>query len=331
MIQIDKNESPIPALSKEEVAEIISNSDFRVYPDGQYEAFLKAYADFYNLHQDQVLAANGSDEWIQKCMLALPEGPVLTLSPDFVMYTEFAQQTSRQIEYVACDENFHFSLDAILKKIDEVQPAFFIMSVPHNPTGEQYPTNYLQAISQKMKDLGGYFVVDEAYIEFGDPIDMPLEDHIIYMKTLSKAFALAGLRIGIVISTKKTIEILNHYAHPYPMSTLSLRLGEALFKDVAKVTKLIAEQRYLCRKLNDIFHEYVSDKINVIPSKANFVFTYGKHARDLGEYVLQHGFKPRIYDEPELQQAVRYSIATDEELETLKTIIKDWSEQVDLS
>lgn len=68
MIYIDKNESPIPALSKSEIAEVINYTDFRVYPETQYNDFLKAYADFYNLNTNQVLAANGSDEWIQKCM-----------------------------------------------------------------------------------------------------------------------------------------------------------------------------------------------------------------------------------------------------------------------
>ncbi|MDY5059176.1 pyridoxal phosphate-dependent aminotransferase [Staphylococcus simulans] len=331
MIYIDKNESPIPALSKSEIAEVINDTDFRVYPETQYNDFLKAYADFYNLNTNQVLAANGSDEWIQKCMLALPEGPVLTLSPDFVMYTEFAHQTERDIEYVSCDQDFRFSLEAILNRIDEVQPAFFIMSVPHNPTGEQYPFNFLKAISDKMKALGGYFVIDEAYIEFGEPIEVALEDHIIVMKTLSKAFALAGLRIGVVISTPKTIQLLNRFAHPYPMSTLSLTLAETLFKDTKRVMNLIAEQRYLCRKLNDIFKPYHSDALKVIPSKANFVFTYGPKARSLGEYVIEHGFQPRIYDEPELNEAVRYSIATDQELDQLSQIIKEWSEQNDLS
>lgn len=327
MIYIDKNESPIPALSKEEINEVINTSDFRLYPETQYDAFLEAYAAYYNLNTNQVLAANGSDEWIQKCMLALPKGPVLTLSPDFVMYTEFAHQTDRAIEYVTCDADFRFSLDAILDRIDAVQPAFFIMSVPHNPTGEQYPYAFLQAISEKMKALGGYFVIDQAYIEFGEPIEVPLDDHIIVMKTLSKAFALAGLRIGVVISTPKTIQLLNRFAHPYPMSTLSLRLAETLFRDTARVESLIAEQRYLCRKLNDIFHKYASDKIKVVPSKANFVFTYGDNARSLGEYVMQHGFQPRIYDEDNLKEAVRYSIATDTELDQLAEIIKEWSEQ----
>ncbi|ANZ33762.1 pyridoxal phosphate-dependent aminotransferase [Staphylococcus carnosus] len=330
MININQNESPIPALTQEEILKIVGSSDFKVYPEGQYNDFLQAYADYYNLNVNQVLAANGSDEWIQKCMLTLPKGPVLALNPDFVMYTEFAQQTDRPIEYVESDENFRFSLDTILSRIEEVQPAFFIMSVPHNPTGVQYPTEFLLAISDKLKSIGSYFVLDEAYIEFGKTIDIPLQSHLIIMKTLSKAFALAGLRIGIVISTPETIQQLNRLAHPYPMSTLSLRLAEALFKDQKRVKQLIAEQRFLCRKLQDIFNQYVADKITIIPSQANFVFTYGKHARELGEYVKAHGFLPRIYKEPLLSEAVRYSIATEQELDQLEAIVKEWSDQFEL-
>ncbi|GEP85294.1 putative histidinol-phosphate transaminase [Staphylococcus piscifermentans] len=330
MININQNESPIAALTSSEITDIVAASDFKVYPEGQYEAFLKAYADFYHLNTNQVLAANGSDEWIQKCMLALPKGPVLALNPDFVMYTEFARQTDRPIEYVECKADFSFSLETILTRIEEVRPAFFIMSVPHNPTGIQYSADFLKAISDKLKSIGSYFVLDEAYIEFGQPNEIPLESHLIIMKTLSKAFALAGLRIGIVISTPETIQLLNRLAHPYPMSTLSLRLAEALFKNHTRVEHLLAEQRFLCRKLQDIFTQYADDKMTVIPSKANFVFTYGTHARDLGEYVMARGFQPRFYEVALLSEAVRYSIATELELNQLSAIVKEWSDQFDL-
>ncbi|RXY90053.1 histidinol-phosphate aminotransferase, partial [Salmonella sp. 3DZ2-4SM] len=90
MIRINKNESPIPALDDATLKNIIANSNFNFYPDEEYDAFIKSYADYYQLSPNQVSAANGSDEWIQKCMIALPDGPVLTLNPDFFMYTAYA-------------------------------------------------------------------------------------------------------------------------------------------------------------------------------------------------------------------------------------------------
>lgn len=331
MIRINKNESPIPALDEEILKEIISNSDFNFYPDEEYDAFINAYANYYQLSPNQISAANGSDEWIQKCMIALPDGPVLTLNPDFFMYTAYAHQINRPIHYVDAEQDYTFSLDKIKNEIRRIKPAFFIMSVPHNPSGIQYSPEFLEEISELMKEIGGYFVIDEAYLDFGDAYEIELKDHIIQMRTLSKAFALAGLRVGIVISTEKTIQTLNSIAHPYPLNTLTLTIATALFNDKDLVSSLLNRQRQLCVKLRTIFENNVSDIINVLPSKTNFVLTYGNLAQDLGKYIYSKGFLPRFYDEPNMKQTVRYSIATEPQLEDLEKVVKEWRQRYDLS
>lgn len=331
MIRINKNESPIPAMESEKLKEIIASSEFNFYPDEEYDAFLESYANFYGLSPNQISAANGSDEWIQKCMIALPEGPVLTLNPDFFMYTAYAQQIKRPIYYVDAEPDFTFSLYKILNEIRRIKPAFFIMSVPHNPSGIQYPEQFLNEISQLMKEIGGYFVIDEAYFDFGDAYVIDLEDHVIQMRTLSKAFALAGLRVGIVISTEKTIQKLNSIAHPYPLNTLTLQIAKSLFDDTDRVQSLINRQRNLSIQLRDIFEEHVSDIIHVIPSKTNFVLTYGDLANDLGEYIYSNGFFPRFYGDNRMSHTVRYSIATEHQLNELEQIVIDWRKSYDLS
>lgn len=331
MIRINKNESPIKALDDETLKNIIINSNFNLYPDTEYDDFVKAYASFYQLFPSQIACANGSDEWIQKCMIALPDGPVLTLNPDFFMYTEYANQIKRPIHYVDCERDFTFSLNKILLKIKEIKPAFFIMSVPHNPSGIQYSESFLNAISTKMKEIGGYFIIDEAYLDFGEQYDIKMEDHIIQMRTLSKAFSLAGLRIGIVISTDKTITKLNSIAHPYPLNTLSLVIAQSIFKNHSLVYRLLDEQRKLSSQLQNIFHKHVSDIIHVIPSNTNFVLTYGKYANDLGQHIYKNGFQPRFYDEDNMKEVVRYSIATKDEQNKLEKLVKEWRKNYDLS
>lgn len=331
MIRINKNESPIPALEDDALREIISNANFNFYPDQEYDAFIQSYANYYNLSPKQVSAANGSDEWIQKCMIALPDGPVLTLNPDFFMYTAYANQIKRPIYYVDAEPDYTFSLDKILSEIKRIKPAFFIMSVPHNPSGIQYSDAFLNAISELMKEIGGYFVIDEAYLDFGDDYSIELQDHVIQMRTLSKAFALAGLRIGIVISTEKTINTLNSIAHPYPLNTLTLNIAKSLFDDKQHVQSLLKRQRQLCVQLRNIFNDNVSDIIHVLPSKSNFVLTYGDSAKNLGQYIYDHGFYPRFYDEPNMNHTVRYSIATETELDELEKVVKEWRKQYDLS
>lgn len=331
MIRINKNESPIPALNPEILTDIITKAEFNFYPDEEYDAFINAYANYYQLSPTQVSAANGSDEWIQKCMIALPEGPVLTLNPDFFMYTAYANQINRPIHYVDAEDDYTFSLSKIKKEINRLKPAFFIMSVPHNPSGIQYSKAFLDEIGDLMKAVGGYFIIDEAYLDFGDAYQIEHQDHIIQIRTLSKAFAIAGLRVGMVISTEKTIQQLNRIAHPYPLNTLTLNIATALFSDKQLVNQLLQRQRALCEKLRNIFEKNVSDIIHVIPSKTNFVLTYGDYANDLGQYINDHGFLPRFYNEENMKQTVRYSIATESQLDELEQIVLEWRKEYDLS
>ena len=107
------------------------------------------------------------------------------------------------------------------------------------------------------KVYGYAYVYGNAEV-YGDAYVIDLEDHVIQMRTLSKAFALAGLRVGIVISTEKTIQKLNSIAHPYPLNTLTLQIAKSLFDDTDRVQSLINRQRNLSIQLRDIFEEHVS-------------------------------------------------------------------------
>lgn len=329
MIRINKNESPLKPLSNEQLATIIQQAAFNFYPDDEYERFKRAYAAFHNISPDQVIAGNGSDELIQKLMLIMPEGPALTLDPDFFMYQAYANQVARPIEFVPANSDLTFDLEMILKRIDEVQPAFFIMSNPHNPSGLQYSTTFLMAIADKMQTLGGYFIIDEAYLDFGETYDIKMQPHVIQMRTLSKAFGIAGLRLGVLIGTNDTIKLIQSIEHPYPLNTITLHIAIYMFENQTMTRAFIKQQRQLARKLKDMFHELVDDVMVVFPSATNFVLTKGEAAQSLGAYIKDNGFLPRLYDEPEMSDYVRYSIATDEQLDQLFILIKNWRSQYD--
>lgn len=331
MIYIDKNESPLTPLDNETMTSIITNTPYNLYPDEAYQHFKEAYAQFYQLSPSQLIAANGSDELIQKLMLIMPEGPVLTLNPDFFMYQAYASQVQRPIEFVQATSTLEFKLNDILQRIDEVQPSFFIMSNPHNPSGKQRDLSFLTTIANKMKDMGGYFVIDEAYLDYGDAYQIPIASHILRMRTLSKAFGIAGLRLGVLISTPETIQLLERIEHPYPLNVLTLNIATHIFENDKETSKFIATQRALAQQLRTIFDSNVSDVMTVYPSKTNFVLTQGEQAQHLGQFILNKGFKPRFYDESGMEDLVRYSIATYEQLQQLEQIIKDWRTQYDIS
>ncbi|WP_436854484.1 pyridoxal phosphate-dependent aminotransferase [Staphylococcus caeli] len=331
MIRINKNESPLRPLTESQLSSLIQNAAFNFYPDDEYERFKQAYAHFYNINAEQVIAGNGSDELIQKLMLIMPEGPALTLNPDFFMYQAYAQQVHRPIEFVDAQPDLTFKLECILQRIDEVQPAFFIMSNPHNPSGKQYSIAFLNTIADKMAQVGGYFIIDEAYLDFGEAYTFEMQPHVIQMRTLSKAFGIAGLRLGVLIGTSDTIKYMQSIEHPYPLNTLTLHIALYMFEHVSMTQSFINHQRALANRLKHIFNEHVSDVMTVFPSSTNFVLTKGNAAQSLGQYIKDNGFLPRVYDEPEMNDYVRYSIATDAQLDQLEIIIKSWRSQYDVS
>lgn len=331
MIPIDKNESPIFPLSHEQLSHILSEMQMNLYPDDDYEQFRQAYASFYNLKPNQIIAANGSDELIQKLMMVMPEGPALTLNPDFFMYQAYAAQVKRPIEFVESDEDLQFQLDEILEKIETVRPAFFIMSNPHNPTGKQFDMTWITQISEKLKAINSFFVIDEAYLDYGQAYKVVNDSHIIRMRTLSKAFGIAGLRLGVIISNEETIRLIQRIEHPYPLNVFTLKVATTLFNSKRETTTFLKRQRALSIQLKAIFTNYVSDVMKVYPSYTNFVLTKGELAHRLGEFILQNGFKPRIYEEEKMKDFVRYSIATEEQLEQLEGVVKEWRERYDLS
>ncbi|EEV13127.1 histidinol-phosphate transaminase [Staphylococcus aureus subsp. aureus E1410] len=247
------------------------------------------------------------------------------------MYQAYAAQVNREIAFVDARSDLTFDLETILTKIDEVQPSFFIMSNPHNPSGKQFDTAFLTAIADKMKAINGYFVIDEAYLDYGKAYDVEMAPHILRMRTLSKAFGIAGLRLGVLMSTVETIQRIQTIEHPYPLNVFTLNIATYIFRHREETSRFLTMQRQLAEQLKQIFDTHVADKMSVFPSNANFVLTKGSAAQQLGQYVYEQGFKPRFYDEPVMKGYVRYSIATASQLKQLEEIVKEWSAKYDLS
>lgn len=335
MIHMDKNESPIQPISRQTMHALLDECAYHLYPDEAYNAFKSAYVRYYgNLDTEQLCIGNGSDDLIQKLMIAMPKGPCLALHPDFFMYQDYARQVQRPIAYVDANEDLTFSIDAIVARIHEVRPSFFIFSNPHNPTGYRFNESEVARMLEAVSQHDGYLVVDEAYVEFSKPLKLDMTEKLLRMRTLSKAFAIAGLRLGVLVSTKETIGIVKQIEHPYPMSAFTLKVGQHLFNERADTNAFIAQQRQLSTRLKTILQTYASSWMTVYPSETNFVLTRGTAAIALGNYVKKHGFLPRFYNaesETAMAQCVRYSIVTNEALDHFERIVKEWSEQYDVS
>lgn len=328
MIRIDKNESPYRALTEEEISQIAIDTHFNQYADNEYEKLQESYAAYNGLDARLLSFANGSDEWIQKAMIVLGKGPALVLDPDFVMYEEYAMQFKRPLIKVEAQPDMTFDYEEVFQKIREYRPSVFIFSQPNNPFGMMHPTEFVEKAAALMKEVKGYIIIDEAYAEFLDEIPVyPEGDHVVRFRTLSKVYGLAGLRIGVAFSTKNTMDVLNSIAHPFPINTFTLNIAHYLLTQPERLTDFITLNRKLSKHLHQIFQEEAGDCINILESHTNFLFTHGEKALELGAFIQQHGYQPRMYTEseqPALKKAVRYSIATTEEMDELRKIIKKW-------
>ena len=167
MIIMNRNTSPISPIKKEYMDEVYNRTVFQDYPDVELGQLKAIYAKDNNLNVDEIELASGADEWIQKTFITLGQKGIMTITPDFFMYKDYAEQLQLPFYEVESEVDYSFDFDKIVKAIYKKKPSLFILSNPHNPTGLMFKEDELQAIADAMEAMHGYFVIDEAYIEFG--------------------------------------------------------------------------------------------------------------------------------------------------------------------
>ena len=199
MIEMHRNTSPISPFKPDHIQKALEKTKANHYPGGELVRFKDNYSQLTGLSSDRIAVANGSDEWVKRLIRYFGrQGTILTFYPDFIMYFKYASQYQVDLRSIPADDNFDFPIDQALDLIQAVQPILFIFSSPNNPTGTQFSQNDIQALADGMAKVGGYLLIDEAYIEFGQDYDRPKEDHVLILRTLSKMYGMAGLRLGIL-------------------------------------------------------------------------------------------------------------------------------------
>lgn len=334
MILLNSNESYRSPLSPEEIATIVQQAEIHRYPSAHLANFLEAYENFFQIPVESLLARNGSDEWIQQICLVFgkKEQPILILEPDFTMYRVCAEQAGRTVVSVPADSSFSFSLEKILQTIQTTRPALFFLSNPHNPTGQLFSIDWIKQCAQAMEQVGGYLILDEAYYGFGAdetteaPVDWLSLNHVIRLRTMSKSFGMAGLRVGIAIATKSTRQLLQQYELPFPINHLSLAIATELLQQKSRVALFWKEQREMMNRLESILQEVVmrTPQLTMLPSYANYFFLYGEKAIPFAQYCEQNGFRLRLFRAESLRKCSRISLMAPEHLLSFQTMLERW-------
>ncbi len=244
--------------------------DLRVYPPPYGNIAIKAISNFFGFSESEVSVGNGADEILDLLMKVFVKenSKVLVVEPTFPMYSYFTQLYGGKKVTVLLRPNFELDVDAIFRKIDTETPLLFICS-PNNPTGNQFKEDDVKKILQ---EFNGIVVVDEAYVDFAKytVIDWIRNfDNLIILRTFSKAFGLAGLRLGYLVSNKSIVEYVKKVTSPFNLNIVTQRLiplalnNWNYFKKQIQYT--IKEREWLRNKLGKI------DGITPYSSDTNFI------------------------------------------------------------
>ena len=308
-IPLDSNENFL--LPDEYYEGIKEDMDFNVseYPSPSGKRLKKKLADFYDLHINQIVVGNGSDailDTIYKTII--PEGGIIACyEPSYEMYGFFARRNERKFIEIPLTPSFTVPTHTdFLEEVDGL-----ILCSPNNPTGISVDRNHLSSLLES----GVPVIVDEAYAEYSSQNYIELihdYSNLIIVRTFSKAWGLAGARIGYSISSDEMgVDILSNML-PYNVNTLSLSAACSALdrKEIVKeaVQKTTDEREYLESELEDM-------GFNPISSETNFVFARvpaGVDTRELYENLLEEGIRIRVFDEEKLENYIRVTVATKE-------------------
>ena len=285
--RLNVNENPFPLPDEVAAAMGRAVADVAVslnrYPDRDFEGLRAALADYLadesgvRVGVDQVWAANGSNEVMHQVFLAFggPGRLALTFDPTYSMYPEYARDTFTR--YLAFPRRSDFTVDvpAALVEIDEQRPSIVILTSPNNPTGTSLPLEDIRAIASAALSVGAITVVDEAYAEFRHadvPSALTLMDqlpNVLVTRTMSKAFALAGARLGYAAAADpRVVSALRVVRLPYHLSAVT----QAVAISALQHAEVLQAQVALLREERDRLAGWlVAEGFTVAPSDANFI------------------------------------------------------------
>ena len=272
--KLDANENLAlsPQFLNEIVSKAISTTDLRYYPAEELEKFYEQLSRYLNMNKKHIAVSNGSDQIIESLLSTLGKRANVTIvEPTFSYFINRCKLHDLSIESIPLNETDNSTPLATFTNSAKESNIVYICS-PNNPTGNQFDKEIMLDIIESLNDK--LIIVDEAYVEFGNyslSNFVTRYDNLVVLRTMSKAFGLAGARIGYLISQENLAEIFRtHIQSPYPINSLSLNVATSSLSSCQyflEMVQLIKQQR-------DQLFLSLSKMRGIKPSRsdANFVF-----------------------------------------------------------
>ena len=313
---LDANENPLGSGLSE---------NWNRYPDPLQLAIKKQLARIKSCHIDQIFLGNGSDEAIDLIIRMTCQSGVhniILCPPTYGMYEVSASINHIEQRKVSLKKDYQLDVAGILQSIDENTRLLFICS-PNNPTGNKLTRSDIYTLIESFQS--GFIIIDEAYIDFSDEPSFLLElatyPSLIVLQTLSKAYGLASLRLGMAFANPTIIDLLNKIKPPYNIGGATQEivvkaLANTKFKDES-VKLILTERTRLINRLSTI-----SDVLQIYPSDANFILVHFNKATELFHYLIDSKLITRNRSNVALcEDSIRITIGISEENDKLVELI----------
>lgn len=292
-IILNANESAFE--TPKEIIELVKKEldkvDLRRYPDTDNTLIRESIANAYGLDITNVTIGVGSDQLLDCIFKSLIDDEhIVSCNPTFSMYKEYASFTNGKFIDIDFkdDINFEFDTEKIIEAIKKYNPKLVIICSPNNPTGSAIERSNLEKIIIAANEINSVVLLDEAYSEFHETnYDLIKKyDNLFVLKTFSKAYALAGIRLGYMIACKDLIDTINVVKPPYNMSRLSSIIASIAIKNKNLYDENIKK---IINLKNELFNDLQKLGLKPVKSYSNFIFL------KLNDKIFDYLIENKIY------------------------------------
>jgi histidinol-phosphate aminotransferase len=316
-IKLNTNENPYPPSAKAILAiKNAANDTLRLYPDPSGDELRDTIASHFGLKRDNIFIGNGSDELLAFSFPAFfePAGlPVLFAEITYSFYPVYASLFNTNYRLVPVDGEFNVPLDGYFQDNGGI-----LIANPNAPSGIGIPLKDIEKILKR--NANSVVILDEAYIDFGGQSAVGLISrypNLLVIRTLSKSYSLAGLRVGFALGNESLIEGIVRIKDSINSYTVD-RLAQAGAREAIKDDAYFQETRLkIINTRERVSATLQRSGFQVIPSQANFIFVSNRKypGRVLFQSLRDKGILVRYFDKPKIDNFIRVSIGTDEEMD----------------
>lgn len=333
VVKMDANENPFdfPGAVKDAITKEMGAQAFTRYPDPMARELLSGLAGYTGLPVDCLLAGNGSDELILTLLLTFGTGGTVPVAvPTFSMYRVHSVIAGARPIFIPRRPDFSVDAGAMADAGRSPDARVMFLCSPNNPTCNITPPEVIADIAGASRCL---VVVDEAYIEFGGESCLQLigkYPNLVILRTFSKAFGLAGLRVGYLAASPEVVGLLKKVKHPYNLNAYSQIAARAVLQHQDIFSQQIKEILNLRQELRKDLANLPG--IQVYPGEANFIlFRTPLGAGEVFEGLLERGILIRNVHSPSLEDCLRVTVGQREENSLFIKALADMLQQKEVS